>query len=452
VKKALSFMLALSLALPGVLAVTTVKSGLVGFAEGMKGLFKGNVGVFVDGLLAAAPVIGLFVVVFGLIFFLTKLTLFKDDAHSKYARMIAIGIGLIGIAQQSVFNTILGWTTIFLTLGFIAAIIFMFVMFINHGRKSHYKMNKEMFGAQKGFLESKSNAQKAKREFTKVEHELNLDNKLYSKTERDLGSLNSDLKDMTKIYGDELRQANRLAELLRKATAAANRGDKDEVHGYVRALSRDLGSLITTMDHEGHDNKKAHALLNHIRQNLAYAFKDEKDELDEEAHIKKILKRHLHHAHNLSDSLDDDKIEGLVKRVMSEESDLHKYLIDIRNSALSLKKLEDKIEKHMEHLKQFGYQSKHDAAGAVRDAIMTQDFVEAHNQLDHLIGLIKQGREQVNVIGNFEREMSPIVSKIEEREKSLTILIHDMRASLLKEIKIETKDVRHINFKKLKNS
>lgn len=439
-KKSLSYLLALSLAVPGVLAAPTVKSGLTGFANGMKALFKGNTGAFIDGLLAAAPIIGLFVVVFGLIFFLLKITLFKDDAHSKYARMIGIGIGLIGIAQQSVFDAILNWSTTFLILSFILAIIFMFIIFLNYNRKSHYEMGKSMFNAQGEFLAAKSDARKAKREFNKVEHELGLDEKLYAKTERDLNMLDSDLRDITKLYGDELRQCDHLAELLRKAAAAANRGEDNQVHGYVQALSRDLGGLVTTMQHENADDRKAHELLNYIRKNLAYSFKDEKEALSEEDHIKKIIARHIQHHHELH-NYGKDKLAALEDNLYKEGTDMHKHLLAIRSAAIQLKNLEDRIEKHMEEMEHYGYQPKHDAASAVRDAAMTQDFLESHKQLDHLRSLIEHGRQHATRIGSLEQEMRQLVSQIDNHERALMILIADSKATFEKELGADKKSV-----------
>lgn len=442
-KKLLPYILSLSLIIPSVLAENpTVRSGLTGFANGFRGLFQGNTGSFVDGLIAAAPVIGLFVVVFGLMFFLTKITLFKDEEHSKYARMIAIGIGLIGIAQQSVFNAILGWSTTFLTLAFILFMIFMFIIFLNHSRKNHYHTSKEMYAAQSEFFSSKSDAKKARKDLNKVTHELELDSKLYTKAERDLASLNSDLQDLDHLRGDELRQVDNLANLLRKASAAANRGETNQVHAYVQALTREIGALVTTMQHEGHDDSKARKLLNDIREHLAYAFKDEKTELSEEEHLKKILKRHLEHVHKLSGILDDKKVEELVKRIMRSGTNLYKHLTEIRNSAIALRNLEDDVEKYSAEMAKFGYQAKQDAAAAVRDAAMTQDFTEAHKQLDYLRSLIEQGRKKENEIHSLESNLLPIVRRIKDNEKALANSINSIRQDIEDEIEEETEDLR----------
>jgi hypothetical protein len=374
-------------------------------------------------------------------FYLSKITIFRGDDTDRYARWVALGIGTIAVIQQSVFDAVLGFSTVFLILVFILAVVFMFIIFLNLNRKSHYSVAKEMNAERANFIQSKIDYKKEKKDYNRLLHEMRLDDKLYNKTETVLSKLEQNLNDMNKLYGDELQAVDHLADLLRKAAGAAERNEQNHVHGYVQALTRDLGGLITKLSHDRVDTKKARALIEDIRKNLAYAFKDEKAEMTEEQHLKKILERHMKHAHDFSEITGDHKIEELAQRVLKKGTDVHRHMVEVRSAAIALKNLEDQVEKHMEQLAQYGYDSKQAAASATRDAIMTQDFVEAHKQLDHLRSLIEHGRQQSGDVFHLEQQMQQHVSRIEEHETALKHLLNDMQKTLDQDIKYEQEEL-----------
>lgn len=426
-RKPIVYALGLLALLPAVIAAPSVRASLQGFVSGIRTF---TVSGFIDGLLAILPLVGLIAIVFGLMFFITRISIFRGEGNDKYARMVAIGVALLGLAQQRVFDTILGWSTTFLTLIFILAVIMMFLIFLNHSRTSHHLVATDLNKAQKDRYTARTEARKAKHESDKLMEEVRRDRKLFDKTTEELDRLDSNLQSIRKLSGNELQRVDKLAELLRSATAAATRGESGNVHEYVQALTREIGALVTTMQHDHRDLNHVHQMLNEMRRNIEYLYADEKDEHNVDAHLEEIFKRHLKHHHN-------HEVEKLNDDLLKEQSDLHKHLLSIRNAVMNLKNLENRLESHLESLEKYGYQAKHDAAAAVRDACLAQDFNEAHKQLDHLRSLIEHGRQQEDSIKKYEDEMRRYLSQINEHEKALKLLVPQIKKSLQSESRAE---------------
>ena len=149
-KRLFAIIFATAITTPAVLAAShTVKSDLSSFANVFVDLFNGSIDGAVSNLVNAIPLFGLIAVIWGLTFFIAKITLFNKQEHDRYAKMFALGITLIGIAQQGVYNAILGWSRSFLILSFIIAIVFMFIMFINHSSKRNYDVSTEKLKSKK---------------------------------------------------------------------------------------------------------------------------------------------------------------------------------------------------------------------------------------------------------------------------------------------------------------
>ena len=326
--------------LPSVLAAPTVRSSLQGFVSGISTF---TVSGFVSGLLAVLPLIGLIAVIFGLMFFVTRISIFRGEGNDKYARMVAIGISLLGLAQQKVFDAILGWTTSFLILLFMLAVVMMFIIFLNHTRTSHSLVATDLAKAQKDHYEARNEARKAKHEGRKLSQEINRDAKLFNRTVKDLDSLDKDLRGIGRLSGDELAMVDKLADLLRKATATSQKGETGNTHAYVQALTREIGSLVTSMQHDHKDLSHVHKMLTAIRGHVEFLFADEKQELSVDNHLAHLFKRHLK-MHHGTDAV------GMDAALVKEGSDIHKHLLGIRTAAKNLKSLETRVESHLETL------------------------------------------------------------------------------------------------------
>lgn len=428
-KKLLSYFLGLFLLVPFALAATTtLQQRFSIFVNGFRGIGAGgiNTAALVAGFIAILPVVGLVVIVFGLMFFITKISIFKSPEHDRYARMIAFGVALIGLAQQSVYNTILGLSTSFLILVFILAVVFIFIMFVNYNRKAHLESYTELH-------KITGQALSAKQDLSKIKNELRHEQNLRDKTDRDLEILNTELNSTNKLVGDELSQVDRLADLLRKATAAYQTGNSPAVNQYVTALSKDLGSLITTMQHEQNHNIHIADMVSKIEAELAKWGHSNSTDKTEEEHLQKLF-------HKFSQTWGHEIKDDELKKLYKEEHGLISHLQHIRRELHQLQSLYDKIIAQTEDLNRASYQTKHLEANAVRDNIMNQQFAEAHKHLDNLRAIIEHEPHVIKQLRSLSQEMHRLISRVDEEEKKMNALIKSKMIKTLTKIRKQAKD------------
>lgn len=419
-KWSVSALFAFVFALPSVFAYT-IDDAFASFVGGFQGFLSGgDISALAGGILDIIPIIGLFLIVFGLMFYLSKITIFRGEDTDRYARWLALGIGLVGVVQQSVFNVILGWGTLFLTFAFITLLIFMGIIFVNRNRQSHFEAATDMRKEQATFYSEKGKALTAKQDLLNVQKSLSMDEKNYQKIERDLSSLDSSLQNISELAGDELGQVDHLADLLRKATAAAEQNEANKMHGYLQALSRDLASLITKMKHEDSVVRSLESILHDIHKRTEFIKNDLKKDYVLENHMKTLFEKH---AQSVSGTSHLDDIE---KKLLQESHDVQRILRHMLQSIEHLLHLEMEVQKHYEELQKYGYRSKHSAAAEVRDAVLTQDFTQAHTNLDHLRSLIEHERKKIQAIRHIESDVKRHVTSLHLYERKLTVLIKEM--------------------------
>jgi len=405
---------------------------MTSFVNAFKYLFQGNTDGFAAGLVGAIPLLAVVLIVFGLTFFLGKLTIFKQDIHTKYARMVAFGIALIGLATQSVFNAILNWSGAFLNIAFILAIIFMFMMFLNYLRKNNYEMSSEMRKAYKDTLV-------AKKELKHVQHDFELDEKERKRVMRDLGDLSTKLDSMKKLSGSELQMIDKLADLLRKATTAASRNDNSAVHGYAQMLTKEIGTLITTMKHEDVDENKLDKILMDIDAALDRWGHHSDLEKDEEKHLNVIFHKISSHVASAGADVAKRMVTHLMK---DDDKHLLQRLRAMREKLLQLSQLRDIIMKTAEELRSSSYRSKHMEAQAVRTAIFNLQFTEAHNHLDQLRSMVEREPQIVGRLKELDAQMFQLSSQLHEMQKELNQLLIGELAGVQKLLKDEKDEAK----------
>lgn len=434
-RKLLTPFIVFSLFLPEALAATarhSVVGDLQSWASGFRALFNGSSSGFINGVVGGMPLIGLFVVVFGLMMFVTKITIFRKEEYDKYARMMGIGIALLGLAQQSVYNAILGWSTMFVTITFIITIVFMLFMWWSYNFARKHEIETDRLSAKTARLGAEKGAMDAQRDLSKVKHELEKDEMLYRKMERDLKELDRELRDTHKIHGDELQVVDKIGDLLRKATAAAQRGDDGMLHGYVQALARDLGSLITSMKHEGLEDTTLGESINNISSLLAKWEHDQSTETKQEDHLLRLMKKVTSmYGH----SFDDKQHKKMINDEYDEIKGLRGKLIKLHELLVRLQTLLDNLTGHQEEMDKFGYQSKHLEASQVRTYIMNQQFEEAHKHLDNLRALIEQGPAVLRKIYVDKNEIQSLLQQAEEVEQEIKTVVNERIEDLKKSIK-----------------
>jgi hypothetical protein len=417
VKKILVLMLMLSLFIPqfilaeeGTLVIDasssssnehSVRSDMGAFVNGFQGLFKGDTDAFVEGLVQALPLFGLVIIVFGLGYYLSLITIFRKPENEKFAKIFATGLALLGLAQQKIYDLVLGLSTALLSIIYILLFFFIIIMFWNKVRTSQLETSTELLGAKKTNLSSEN-------EYEKLRHESNKDVRLYRRTENMLGRLSDDVDEMYALTGDELHQINTMTKLLTKVTAAANQNDQGKVHEYVNMFNRHIASLFTSMKHSEADHRKINSVIEHIDHNISFAFAENHAE---EAQFKEILK---HHAKGQGKTHSEDELTKL-----SAQKGIREELSKIRHEASHLQQLKGKLQTEIEKLDDVGYNKKHNAASSARSHLIDGQYKSAHDQLDDLRSYVEKEQHIQREILTFEKEVENAVRDLKNAEKQL---------------------------------
>ncbi|MFP4118793.1 MAG: hypothetical protein ACLFTH_01950 [Candidatus Woesearchaeota archaeon] len=410
-KKSIVFgVMAFSL-LPQASVASSVAEDLTGVVDGLSSLIRGNTAGFVDGIVGAVPLVGLFAIVFGITFFLTKTTIFKKEDQAKYARMVSIGIALIGLVQQSVYNVILNLSKSFLILAFIFAIVMMAIMFVNVNRKSYFEVQKDTFDAMNNKLGSQKTLQKTKDDFLK-------DKKYYERSRNELRRLDGEIREMNKLGGDEIRAVDKLIDMVTRAHSAAAEGAADKIHTYTKAITAGISGLVTSMKHEHKHLHKIDYLLNDIQSITKRWGKDESEEENEEKRLEKIFQHY--NKHHAGDKLRElHKVQGDLRGLKDHLRELHKALRNARHMEHRLIHLKDKLSGH-------AVKQKHEMAEHARSAILDGDFKSAHSKLDNLRYIISHQKELFGELHEEERALRQLLSHMDHHERAAIRLVKDM--------------------------
>jgi len=403
--------LSLLLLAPGVLAVSasthSVRGDLQSFTSAFQSLFNADPDGMIDGLVGAMPLFGLILVVYAFAFFLGVLTIFNHKDHRRYANMVAIGLSLLGLAQQKVYDAILSWSTTFITITFMLAIVFMIIMFINNNRRRHFETNREMFDSQKSYLTAKKDAKKIAQDFYK-------DKKLYNKEERDLEHVDNELDDFDHLMGDELQIIDKISSLLERVSA-----HKDSPHKYVDSLRNHVGALMNRLTHEQHDYRKIDAYVDKLTKEFADWGYDESDEAHSDAHLIRMLKHHAS-SRGLARTKKDAETTAWLHGTSVEAKDVKRILANIRSELAALRHINRKLATNEEGpLHRYGPDVKHYAAIRFREAAFNGDYKQANNELDHLRNIILKERHVISQLHHINNEINMHLSRIHHYETQL---------------------------------
>ena len=407
--KKIAIFLGIILAVPLVLA-NLVADTFTNFVEGTSQLLKGNTSAFMYGLVGLLPLIALVLIVFGLMLFLSRITIFKHPDHEKYAKMIAAGIAIIGLIQQNVYNTILGWSTTFLIFAFIVAIIFMAIMFINHNRKQHLPLLTDVRKAQTLSLS-------AKKDLEKIKHDLSMDKRFYKRVGNDLVSLESALNETESLIGSELSQVQEIIDLLSKLASAQKAGDSGLINQYAQALGNKIGALLTSMKQQDKDDSKLFNLVVHVEKILNVWIKNNHDDFYNEKHaedmINKIVKTTRHAG--LSDA-DINKLLHTNTNVNNHIKSLKQMLRDLHRENLYLIKA-------LENFESVNYKKKVLEASSARSAIFNGEFETAHKHMHTLQLMLNHQPKYISEMQGFASRIKTMLRRIAQQEVATKTLV-----------------------------
>lgn len=329
--------------MPVVLAENThsVKSDLSSFANGFKALFNGDTNSFVDGIIDSVPTFGLFLVVFGLVYFIALTTIFRGGSsdveksrNHRFARIVGVGIALLGVVQQNVYNFLMSFGTLFIMLSFLVAVIFMFVLFLNSN-------NKEMHILHKGLWDEKKQNITAKKALTNLQREHRLDNEMFRREETTLHRAEQDIEEFSHFHRDEEHLIRELGDLIHRAAITLKHGESTSgshtLDGIQHHIVEKLNALQAKITLEAKDRSiigKVEAKLNHYLTS----------ELSEDVKQEKVIE-HFKAKHGDIDAAFESKLKLVINRdfhmISHEYKNLHKYVSRARHIINELK--DDKL-------------------------------------------------------------------------------------------------------------
>lgn len=413
-KKLLLLALVLSLVLmPGALAALddnphTVRGDLQSFIEAFEYAFHGSWESAIDALFWSIPLFALIVIVYGLVYYVAAISIFKEPDHHKYARMIAIGIALIGLVQQKVYNFILGVSTAFVIVMFFIVIIFMLIMSLRHMRTQNAVAGKD-------YYTNKEQELKAKKKLTELKHDMRMDKAENKHVWNNLRSLEGDLHSMDRLSGSILRQIDQLLQLLRKAYAAKTKGDDSKLHGYVKSLTNGIHSLSATMKDRRRYEHHVQDLLDRIKEEISRWKHEERDELSAE----RALQREMEKIADGAKRSEARKIINDDAHIRELLNEMHRYLQELgslnhRMNSLNVKVADTKAKHELHNVQ------------AVQSEISAYNFSEANTKLTNLRHAVVQDEEIIKELEVLDVDVKHVLKNISTVEQSMARYVNDL--------------------------
>lgn len=407
------------LLIPNVLAAHSVANDLNSFFTGFKALFSGNVVGFVNGVIGAIPLFGLIVIIYALTNYASIVTIFKKKEYHKFGKMFGIGLALVGLAQQNIYDFILGTSATLITVLFLLLVVFMIIIYWNTLRTNQMDSSKEKLDSEKEVVKSEHALNEEKKKLTALEHEISKDKHLFGRVNDELDSLDRSLKHYYKLTGDELSQVEEIIKLVMKASNSTADVDKSKMHDLVKNLLRHIAGLIDTMKHDSVDEVKVKNLLSKIETDLEYIKHGSKHALKDEEILKKYVAKY---------GITTDDTKALT--VINNMSNIKNLIVTVRNATLELIAIEAKLKSHESELNACNYVAKHNQADKARADIHSYEFKDAHKNLDILREMILRGRSITNEIIDIEKSMNIKLSEINSAEHHLYGLLGSIKPHL----------------------
>ena len=185
-------------------------------------LFRGQPDQFIPELLRGAPVVGVFLLIYGLVLALCIMTFFKESDHRKYAHYFAIGIALLGTVQDSVFNiaaNLIGGTMLIVILAVLFG--FFIVNAWTRGKRSHLEESADMYKAKKVEQEEYRDALKQK-------HSSTLQGRLNKEEEHNVDQADNILRTLEHDTQDALVLFQRIQQAIQHAAGLVSQGQPFE--------------------------------------------------------------------------------------------------------------------------------------------------------------------------------------------------------------------------------
>lgn len=311
--------------------------------EGFAKIFQGDIGGALATFLSGGTVylVGAFLVIFGLMQLITKMTIFKDDEHKKMRNLFSIGVALIGIVSPGVFNVIvklLGGS--FLTVGILLFVIFAIIMIISKLRSSSSQISAERFRHSAEKERAHADFIKEEGSRKKMDHEEGMERQLETKE----ASLITESEEI--IEGD-LKNASNLADQLhhmRNLLGTISGVPPDRQDQYKQSIMS-RASAFTDFIHKGEaDIAKLKAFSVNLQKIEFQEMRLKDDEAKTLAHWNAYFKDQIIKQHSLDPKNDADMIKNHFNTHIA--NDLKNLIYKAHALDVSRKDLLDKVTKY----------------------------------------------------------------------------------------------------------
>lgn len=411
-RKLLLVVLLLALVLiPSALAANphSVRGDLGAFVGAFESAFHGDWEGFVDGIVWSFPLFGLLVIVFGLTYFVAVITLFKDPDHHKYARMVAAGIALLGLAQQKVYNWILGVSTAFLIVIFTLTVIAMLLIALRRGRG-------ELAVAGNSMYRAKSLELKAKKDLVDLKHDMKMDKAEHRHVWNSLRDLKGDIDTLHRLEGTELHQIDQLLKMLGKAYAAQKGGDTAQLHDYAKSLTNGVHTLASTARAHKELTASMAVTIGRLREEIQRW----RSAIDHEGSVEQKFEHMLHSLLGTHD-LGGADIHALKREnadIHYKLNQLHEYIRELVSMEQKMVSLESRIRSHSTSKEAVDIHK-------IQEDIAKYDFAAAQQKLGQLRRLVEQDEVLSSELGTLDTESKHLLKNISSVEHSLVPQVQD---------------------------
>lgn len=335
---------------------THLTEGANSFALALKLILEGDFSGALLALLSVLPIVGVWLIMYFLVYFAGVISIFKSKEHHKFAKMIALGVSFIGLLNEKIVglasNLFAGsGLTLLLFILIVSLVLGMWM----HARKSALKnvmgvdnAAADTGAAAKARRDSEPEHDEVRHEAQQQHHEEQIENQIENK-EEDI------LDEAEKIIDEELKHEHTALELLDKMTHLLNEKkqstspEKDRKIGIE--FENDLKKFenFVNLDYQSEEGirkkidslkkfefiglretKKAAAVAWSVRQTIT-------------EHIKKII------SSNPDDQVWKDKVENSFIKVMDDGKNLSDRINVMNKDRIALESRVDLYLKQIEN-------------------------------------------------------------------------------------------------------
>lgn len=406
----------------------TVYQAFNGFGVAFGYLFQGDLGGFLDALLMGpAYLVATFLILYGLMLFVGRISIFRSEEHKKYAQFFAVGIAIIGTISGPIFNLITQLLSgTFLLIILILFIIYAIMIFVKHLRTAHAKSSTDLRTEMTNFHRAEAEMEAARRDEKKVEHDNRLSDKMEKREEDALDDVDNDLKkdwavkgkvqDMFTKYREWLHQLMALdpnseparsirQRLLAQSAAFTGLLKKEELD--ASEIKHIIERLEVLVNEEGKIELDERRYLDHINDQIHQSYKDlpAKDQKDVD-----IDKRIL-------------EVEGLIIRIQQAHQKLHDREKELLRRAELIDGQELTDVRHLEAEMVTLTEALHDGdSRAALNALnsmesMHSKITKEETEIKYIVDEFKKIERQVNTLTNREKKLIREALKLEKKEE-----------------------------------